>query len=166
MAAAIFALAGALIGVLGAFLIEFVRARTENLRLHQETLRLTCADFTSAVSRMWNLAIELKAKPTDTELTSSFHNAFSEARMHYERLRLTAASEKAQKEARYALRYAYGLLREREGKPPRDDERELGPFMMLQHSLRDLVKEVRSEIGVPHANDVYQEPDKWMERDL
>jgi hypothetical protein len=38
--------------------------------------------------------------------------------------------------------------------------------MMLQHSLRDLVKEVRGEIGVPHPDNVYQEPDKWMERDL
>jgi hypothetical protein len=165
MAAAIYALAGALIGVLGAFAIELVRARTENLRLHQETLRLTCADFTATVSRMWNLAIELKAMPADTELASSFHKSFREARMHYERLRLTAASGKVQKEARYVLRYSYGLLREREGKPRREDEREVGPFMMLQHSLRNLVTAVRGEIGVPHADDVFQEPDEWMERD-
>ena len=100
MTAAIFALAGALIGVLGAFVVELVRARIENLRHHQETLRLTCADFTAVVSRMWNLAIELNAKPADTELTNSFHETFREARMHYERLRLTAASGKVQKEAR------------------------------------------------------------------
>ena len=166
MAAAIFALAGAFIGVLGALSVELVRARGENLRLRRDALRLTCADFTAAVSHMWNLALELKAKPADTKLTSSFHETFWEARMHYERLRLTTASGEVQKEVRYVLRYAYGLLREREGLPPRDDERESGPFMMLQHSLIKLVGEIRSEIGVPHADDVFREPDEWMERDL
>ena len=86
--------------------------------------------------------------------------------MHYERLRLTAASGDAQKAARYVLRYAYGLLRQIEGKLPRDDEKERGPLMMRQHSLTTLVAEVRREIGVPHADDVYREPDEWMERDL
>jgi hypothetical protein len=166
MAAAIFALAGALIGALSAFGVELVRARVENRRLRQEALRLTCADFAAAVSHMWNLALELKAKPADTKLTSSFHETFWEARMHYERLRLTAASGGVQKEARYVLRYAYGLVREREGLPPRDDERESGAFMMLQHSLIKLVGEVRSEIGVAHAGEVFREPDEWMERDL
>ena len=166
MVAAIFALAGALIGVLGAFVVELVRTRTENLRLRQEALRLACADFTTAVARMWNLAVELTAKPADIELANSFHEAHREARMHYERLRLTAASGNAQKAARYALRYAYGLLRQIEGKSLRDDERERGPLVMLQHSLATLTTEVRREIGVPHADDVYREPDEWIERDL
>lgn len=165
MAAAIFALVGALIGALSAFSGELVRARVENRRLRQEALRLTCADFTAAVSRMWNLALELQAKPADTELTRSFHETFWEVRMHYERLRLTASGG-VQKEARYVLRYAYGLLRERRGLPPRDDERESGPFMMLQRSLIMLVGEVRSEIGVSHADEVFREPDEWMEQDL
>jgi hypothetical protein len=164
MAAAIFALVGALIGASGALVVELIRTRAENLRVRQETLRLTCADFTAAISHLWNLDLELKAKPADTKLTSSLHETFWKARMHYEQLRLTAASEEVQKEARYALRYAYGLLREREGLPPRSDEKERGPFMMLQDSLKKLVEEVRSEIGVPH--DVYREPDEWMERDL
>ena len=64
---------------------------SENLRLRQEALRLACADFTTAVARMWNLAVELMAKPADIELANSFHEAHREARMHYERLRLTAA---------------------------------------------------------------------------
>src|SRR5690348_2838112 len=104
MAAAIFALAGALIGALSAFGVELARARVENRRLRQEALRLTCADFAAAVSHMWNLALELKATPADTKLTSSFHETFWEARMHYERLRLTAASSGVQEEARYVLR--------------------------------------------------------------
>ena len=164
MAAAIFALVGALIGASGALGVELIRTRAENLRLRQETLRLTCADFTATVSQLWNLDLELKAKPANAELASSLHETFWQARMQYEQLRLTAASEEVQKEARYVLRYAYGLLREREGLPPRNDEKERTPFMMLQDSLKKLVEEVRSEIGVPH--DVYREPDEWMERDL
>lgn len=166
MTAAIFALAGALIGVLGAFAIEWVRERNESLRLRQDKLRLTCADFTAAVTRMWNLAIELEAEPADAELKSSFYEAHRESRVHYERLRLTAASTAVQESARLVLRYAYGMLRKIEGKPLRDDELERGPLIMLQNSLITLVANVRHEIGVPHANDVYREPDEWMEKDL
>jgi hypothetical protein len=166
MTAAIFALAGALIGVLGAFAIEWLRQRNESSHLRQDKLRLACADFAAAVTRMWNLAIELKAKPTDTELETSFNEAHREARVHYERLRLTAASRDVQESARLVLRYAYGMLREIEGKPLRDDERERGPLIMLQHSLTTLVTNVRGEIGVPRAEDVYREPDEWLEKDL
>src|SRR5881296_1278240 len=88
MVAAIFALAGALIGVLGAFVVELVRTRTENLRLRQEALRLACADFTTAVARMWNLAVELMAKQAEIKQTNSFHKAKRKARMHYKRLQL------------------------------------------------------------------------------
>lgn len=166
MAAAVFALVGVLIGALSAFGLELVRGRIEDRRLRQEALRFACADFTSSISHMWNLDLELKANPADPKLTSAIRETFWEARMHYERLRLTVASARVQKEARYVLRYAYGLLRERKGLPPRDDERETGPFMMLQHSLIRLVGEVRSEIGVPNADDVFREPDEWMGRDL
>ena len=149
MMAGIFALAGALIGVFGALAIEWARQRNESLHLRQDKLRLACADFTAAVTRMWNLAIELKAKPANPELESSFLEAHREARVHYERLRLTAVSKDIQESGRLVLRYAYGMLREIEGKPLRDDERERGPLMMLQHSLINLVINVRCEIGVP-----------------
>ena len=167
MTAAIFALIGALIGVLGAFIIELIRARTENSRLRQEALRLACADFTAAVIRVRTLAtIELVAKPADDELMNSLYKAHEEARMYFERLRLTAASSSVQKAARYVVRYTYGLLRQLEGKSLRDDERERGPLMMLQQSLTTLVAEVRREIGVRNADDVFQEPDEWIEQDL
>jgi hypothetical protein len=165
MAAAIFALAGALIGVLGAFAIEWVRARAENLRRRQEALQLACADFMMAIARMWNLYVELKPEPVDAQL-NSFYGAHREARINYERLRLTAASSRVQEAARYVLRYAYGLVRETEGKAPREDEKERGPLMMLMDKLPELVAAVRNEIGVPHPDDVYKEPDKWMEKDL
>jgi hypothetical protein len=99
-------------------------------------------------------------------LKSSFYEAHREARVHYERLRLTAASRAVQESARLVLRYAYGMLRKIEGKPLRDDELERGPLMMLQNSLITLITNVRHEIGVPRANDVYREPDEWMEKDL
>ena len=47
-----------------------------------------------------------------------------------------------------------------------NDEEERGPLMMLMDKLRELVAAVRNEIGVPHPDDVYKEPDKWMEKDL
>jgi hypothetical protein len=166
MTAAISALAGALIGVLGAFLIELSRSKTENLRYRRELLRTTCADFSAAVTSVWNLAVQVKLRPADRALLASLHESHREARIQYERLRLTAASAATQEAARYVLRYAYGLLREIEGKPPRDDERERGPMMMLQHSLTTLTERARSEIDAPNPRDVYQEPDEWMEQDL
>jgi len=38
--------------------------------------------------------------------------------------------------------------------------------MMLQDSLVALYAEVRREIGVSHAREVYREPDAWMTQDL
>jgi hypothetical protein len=131
MTAAIFALVGALVGALGTLAVELARARTESLRSRREALRLACADFTAVVTRMWNLAIELMEKPADNQLMNSIHETHREARVHYERLRLTAASRDVQRAGRYVLRYAYGLMRQVEGKSPRDDERERGPLMML-----------------------------------
>ena len=164
--AAISALAGALIGVLGAFLIELSRSQTESLRYRRELLRATCADFSAAVTSMWNLAVQAKSKPADRALLASIHESHREARIQYERLRLTAASAATQEAARYVLRYAYGLVREIEGKPPRDDERERGPMMMLQHSLTSLVEKVRSETDAPNPRHVYREPDEWIDQDL
>ena len=90
------------------------------------------------------------------------HDAHREARVHYERLRLTAASPDVQRVARHVLRYAYGMLRQIEGKPPRADEQESGPLRMLHTSLMTLYAEVRREIGIPRPDDVYEEPDAWL----
>jgi|SRR3984957_18423572 len=64
---------------------------------------------------------------------------------------------------RHVLRYAYGLLRQAEGRPPRQDEVERGPMLMLNDSLIALYAEVRREIGTPNPADVYQEPDEWVQ---
>jgi len=162
MTAAIFALAGTLLGILGTLATELVRTRTANVRTRQEALRLASADFTASVARIWNLSIELKRKAGDVELTQSMHEAHRDARVYYERLRLTAVSRDIQESGRRVLRYAYGLLRQAEGQPPREDEQARGPLIMLHDSLMTLYAQVRRELGIPHANEVYREPEDWV----
>jgi hypothetical protein len=162
MTAAIFALAGTVLGVLGTLAVELVHARTENLQARREALRLACADFTTAIALTRNLAIEVMKGPGGNELTISLNEAHREARAHYERLRLTAASLEVQTSGRRVLRYAYGLLRQAEGKPPREDERDRGPLLMLHDSLIALYAGVRREIGTPHPEDIYREPEDWV----
>jgi hypothetical protein len=125
---------------------------------------LACADFTAAaaVARMRTLAFEVRGKQPDAEERRLLQDAHREARVYYERLRLTAASLDTQRVARDVLRYAYGVLRQVEGKPPRADEQESGPLRMLHASLMALYAEVRREIGIPRPGDVYEEPDTWL----
>jgi hypothetical protein len=162
MVVAAFTLAGTLLGILGTLAVELVRSRTENVRARQQVLQLACANFTASVSRMLSLTIDLEKNAGDTEVKNTLYEAHREARVHYERLRLVAVSLDIQESGRRVLRYAYGRLRQAEGKLPREDERERGPLMMLHDSLMHLYAEVRREIGVPHADDVYREPDDWI----
>jgi hypothetical protein len=161
MTAAIFALAGTLIGVLGTLAVELARQRTEDKRSHREAIRLACADFTAAVALMVNLAVQ--SKDPDSTQIDKMREAHLETRVGYERLRLISGSRDVQEAGRYVLRYAFGLLRRAEGKPPRYDELEQSPRMMLQDWLMKLYIAVRQEIGVPHPQDVYREPDEWLE---
>ena len=161
MTAAIFALAGALIGVLGTLAVELARSRAEDVRSHRDALRLACADFTAAVARMVNLAIELK--DPDAARIDMMREAHIETRVSYERLRLISGSRDVQEAGRHVLRYTFGLLRRAEGRPPRPDELDRSPRMLLQDWLMRLYVEVRKEIRVPHPEDVYREPDEWLE---
>jgi hypothetical protein len=162
MTAAVFALAGTLLGILGTLAVELMRSRTEDARVRQEAVRNACADFTAAIARMRTLAMELRNKHPDSEQMTLIFEAHRDARVHYERLRLTVSSQTVQMAGRRVLRYAYGMLRQTEGKPLRDDEIEHGPIRMLQDSLMILYTEVRRELGVPHASDIYREPDEWI----
>jgi hypothetical protein len=159
--AAIFALAGALIGVLGTLAVEVVRNRAEDRRSDRETIRLTCADFTASVARMVNFSIQVKNP--DADYINKMREAHVEARASYERLRLISGSREVQEAGRHVLRYSFGLLRRAGGKPPRTDELERGPSVMLQDWLIRLYVEVRKEMGIPHPEDVYREPDAWLE---
>lgn len=162
MTAAIFALAGTLIGVLGTLAIELVRNRATDMRSRHEDLRLACADFSAAVTRIINLALEFK--DPDTVRINLMYETHREARVGYERLRLIATSRDVQETGRYVLRYAFGLLREAEGIPRRDDELERGPRLLLQDWLMKFYVAVRREIGVPQPENVYREPDEWLGR--
>jgi hypothetical protein len=165
MTAAIFALAGTLLGVLGTVMVELVRTRTENSQARCEAVRLACADLISALARLKEHAFELISTPDDPALVSTLRNTQVEARGHYERLRLTASSKEAQRAGRCAIRYAYGLIRQIEGKPPREDEIEQGPAWMMHQAVMDLCVAVRQETGVPKPGDIFREPDEWIAPD-
>jgi hypothetical protein len=160
MAAAIFALMGTIVGALGTLTVELARNRTENVRARREALLLACADFTTAVARTLNLALNYEP-PDDTQI-NKMREAHQEARICYERLRLTAASLEVQEAGRHVLRYTFGVIRQAEGRSPRNDELERGPVMLYQDWLMTLYVKVRQEIGVPQAQGVYREPDEWI----
>jgi hypothetical protein len=60
------------------------------------------------------------------------------------------------------LRYAYGLIQEADGKPLREDEKERGPLGLFYDALIELVIAVRRELGLPHPEAVFREPDAWL----
>jgi hypothetical protein len=162
MTAAIFALAGTLLGVFGTVMVELVRSRADSNHARHEAIRLACADLASALARLKEIAFELMRNPGDAALLSNLRGIHTEARGHYERLRLTVTSREAQRAGRFAIRYAYGLIRQVEGKPPREDEVERGPALMMHQALMDLYVAVRQETGVPQPGDLYREPDEWI----
>jgi hypothetical protein len=162
MTAAIFALAGTLVGVLGTLSIELARNRAEDIRSRREALKLASADFTSTVARITNLA--LNSRDPDVTRINLMYEAHREARICYERLRLIAKSREVQEAGRHVLRYAFGLLREAEGLPRRQDELERGPRLLLNDWLMNFYVEVRREIGIPHPDNIYREPETWLGR--
>ncbi len=89
-------------------------------------------------------------------------DANREAREHFERLRLIAVSPEVQKAGRHVTRYTYGLLRQVEGKPPREDEQNPGLMIILNDWLMALRAEVRREIGTPQPDALYREPEEWI----
>lgn len=162
MSQAIFALAGALVGVLGTALAEVMRSRREQQRLRLEALRLTCADFISAITRVRVMAFDVYRHRLDDDLRTRVREAHGEARIHYERLRLLTESRPVQEAARYALRHAWSLILRCEGRPPRAEEGDRGALGLLYDTLSALLVETRRELGLRHANDVFAEPEEWL----
>jgi hypothetical protein len=163
MTAAIFTLIGTALGVLGTVAAQLVRARTDDSRTRREQLRSACADFASSLARLRELGLQLFEPRFDSpQGWESIREAHLEARAHYERLRLTSSSRDVQEAGRRALRYAFGVMLQAAGKDPREDERERGSLALLNDSLIDLYAAVRRELGLPHPDDVYREPDEWL----
>jgi hypothetical protein len=162
MTAAVFALVGTLVGVLGTLVVELARNRTQDKRSRREALKLASADFTAAVTRMINLALEFR--DPDESRINLMYETHRDARVCYERLRLIAISKNVQEAGRYVLRYTFGLLCEAENLPRRDDERERGPRLLLNDWLMTFYVEVRREIGIPQPENIYREPETWLGR--
>jgi hypothetical protein len=162
MTAAIFTLVGTLVGILGTLAVELTRSRTENVRARHDALRLASADFSAAVTRIINLVLEF----TDPDIPriDLMYEEHREARACYERLRLISSSREVQEAGRHVVKYAYGLVREAQGLPRRDDELERGPRLLLNDWLIKFYIEVRREIGIPKPENIYREPDSWLGR--
>jgi hypothetical protein len=78
-------------------------------------------------------------------------------------LRLRWTRQAVEEAGRHVLKYSFGLLRRADGKPPREDELERGLRAVLQDWLIRLYVGVRKEMGIPNPEDVYREPDEWLE---
>lgn len=152
---ALFALAGTALGIIGTLLTDVWRANKDDVRERRQRLRNACVDFTAALVRM-RQAFWGQGYDADSRRTTMRH-AHDEARAQYERLRLSTSSLQVQEEARYALRYAYGLLRQLEGLPPREDEVDPSALDQIEDRLVRLFTEVRQELGVPRPHHVLSE---------
>ena len=155
MREALFALAGTALGILGTLVAEVWRARRDDIRERRQRLRDAGVDVTVALVRMrqayWGRGYE------DDARRAAMREAHDDARCEYERLRLITSSLRVQEEARYALRYAYGLLRQLDGQPPREDEVDPSAVDHIEDRLVRLFTEIRRELGVPSPRHVLSE---------
>jgi hypothetical protein len=162
--AAIFALAGALIGVTGSVLVEHVRARADVYRRHGAALQEACAEFASALVHVRHLSLRVRDEgDPDREIEGRIRASYEEAWRAYVRIQLLSNSERMQHEARYAIRHAWGFSQEMTtGIDPRTDEYPSeAPGVRLTESLRRFYVEARRELGVKAPDAVALEPPDW-----
>jgi hypothetical protein len=160
--AAIFALAGTFLGILGTLAIEMRRGHLEDDRSRREALRLTAANFADAIIRMKELTFQYMESPQDESFWKSAHEAHAEARAQYERLRFVTTSEDVQKAGRHVIRYSWGIMLMAGGHTPREDEKGSGPVILAYNWLLMFYTAVRRELGLPRPDHVYREPDEWL----
>ncbi len=156
MSAALYALAGTVIGVLGAVLVDAVRARRDTRRVAREALRIVCSDFTTQLTRArrYSQVNHGPEGPLDEETWQQLQVTFTEARTCYERMLITASSVAIQEAARNTLHYTYWMWRmaRTEGSGFRDAE-----VQALRWSKK-LYITVRQELGIKNAGNVYEDP--------
>jgi len=154
MPAALYALAGTLIGILGTMVVDTVRERREARRRNQEALRTVCSDFMAQVARVRRYSFALRDEPQNQETWLLIRSAYTEARAYYERLLITADSLSTQKAARNVLHFVYWMSR--------TAHRNITGFDESANALHDwtakLYAEVRRELDLRHPDDVYKEP--------
>jgi len=153
MAAALFALVGALIGVLGTVLTELARGHRDDRKLQQEQLRSACADLATEVIRLQDVSHELRRTPEDVQLKHTAQEVHSRAHAMQERLRLTSRSAATQEAGRWLLHCVYYQWRSTQGGP--------GEFWQAQEGVHEwltkLHVEARKELGLGDSA-VFQDP--------
>jgi hypothetical protein len=158
MSQAIFALAGALVGVLGAVVAAMLQAYRLDRRSRHDALRTTCSEFAASIARVGHLSARLDATNLDPVLQAEIANTQTDARVQYERLRLLTESLAAQEAARYAIRHAYNMWMKRAGKDYRVDYyKDAKPSEKLDDCMTVVYREVRKELGVPQPMAVFPE---------
>jgi hypothetical protein len=143
-----------MVGLLGTVLADTVTARREDRRVSRDALREAAADFAGNVGRARRPSVELHDSPADQSLRLGIDGAMIEARASYERIRLTADSYAAQEAARHVLHFSYWLSRSARDSSAdfEDAQYELGRWLVT------LYAEVRRELGLRHADRVFQDP--------
>jgi hypothetical protein len=153
MSAALFALVGALIGVLGTVLTELVRGHRDDRKLRQEQLRSVCADLATKVIRLEDICYELRQSPSDAQLQNAAEEAHSRAHATQERLRLISRSAATQEAGRWLLHCVYYQWRSTQGGP--------GEFWQARKCVHEwltrLHVEARKELGL-EGSAVYRDP--------
>jgi hypothetical protein len=153
MSEALFALGGAVLGVLSAFLTELVRSRSQDRSSWRQDLRSVCVAFAEAISKLRDLSYELSRKPDDPRLQAAATDAHSRARGLLERLRLTSDSPTTQEAARWLIHCAYHQWQVTQGGR--------GDFAAAQTGLDDWMErmliEARKELGLA-GNRIFPEP--------
>lgn len=154
MAAAFFALAGALIGVAGTLLTTLVGAKQQERRTRTDTLRQACTEFLTEVGRLRDLSHELRGDPERADLRERTSGAHLSARASYARLRLTSESVATQEAGRLVLHYGYWQW-----------QAALGGSVDFREAQRlgdewtmTLFVAARRELGLRRATEVFAEP--------
>ena len=154
MSQAFFAIAGAVVGVLGTVLTALIGARHEERRGRRETLRSVVANLASEISLLRDLSHQLRRDPENPDLRQAAEEAHTRARGFQEQLRLTSQSVATQEAGRWLLHSAYYQWRATQG--GRSDFWE--SRKSLDKWLTRLYVEARRELGL-NASDVYEDPD-------
>lgn len=157
MSQAFFAIAGAIVGVLGTVLTALVGARHEERRVWRETLRSVVVNLASETSLLRDLSHQLRRDPENPGLRQAAEDAHTRARGFQEQLRLTSQSVATQEAGRWLLHSAYYQWRAAQGGPSDfwESRRSLDTWLTRLHI------EARKELGLK-ASDVYEDPDDGL----
>lgn len=156
MSAALYALAGTVIGILGTVLLDIVRGRRETRSRAREVLRVVCSDFTTQLTRArrYSGIHHGPLGPVDQETWQQMQAIFTEARTCYERMLITADSVSIQAAARCALHYTFWMWRTART----DDQAFKEAEAQTLSWLKKLYVEVRRELGIKSPGNVYEDP--------